>query len=246
MKQMQILEDSNSENYIREIESNGFSVIQDALDILTVDTLIEEIENAKVGGLDHHRSGMVFGMRNLLNAVPAARKLAESFAIKTLIEPVLGNSAKVVRGIYFDKHKDANWKVAWHQDLTIAVRQQANIDGYGPWTIKAGIPHVQPPAAVLENMLTIRLHLDHTDGSTGALRVLPGSHRNGRFTAEDIQSWRERVGTVTCTMEKGGAMLMRPLLLHASSAATIPSHRRVLHFEYSALDLPYGLEWFDA
>ena len=89
---------------------------------------------------------------------------------------MLGKTARVVRGIYFDKHENANWKVAWHQDLTIAVRERVEVDGYGAWSIKARIHHVQPPVTVLENMLTVRVHLDHTEESNGALRVLPGRH----------------------------------------------------------------------
>jgi len=38
---------------------------------------------------------------------------------------------------------------------------------------------------------------------------------------------------------------MRPLTLHASSAATSPSHRRVLHIEYITGGLPGGLEFHD-
>jgi ectoine hydroxylase-related dioxygenase (phytanoyl-CoA dioxygenase family) len=231
--------------HIEEIDRDGFLVIQDAIDAETIDALLEEIENAKVAEFARSRSGKVFGLRNLLNVLPAARELANSAFMRSLFEPLLGNNAKVVRGIYFDKHKEANWKVAWHQDLTIAVRQRLNVAGFGPWSMKAGIPHVQPPVSVLENMLTLRLHLDHTDEANGALRVLPGSHKHGRLSAQEIQSWQERDEIVTCEVAKGGAMLMRPLLLHASSAAKNPRHRRVLHFEYSSSDLPDGLEWFD-
>lgn len=48
-----------------------------------------------------------------------------------------------------------------------------------------------------------------------------------------------------CLVARGGAMLMRPLLLHSSSTALNPGHRRVLHFEYSSIDLPGGLKWFE-
>lgn len=231
--------------HIEEIDQEGFLVIQDGIDVETIDALLGEIENAKVAEFASSRSGKVFGLRNLLNVLPAARELANSAFMRSLFEPLLGNNAKVVRAIYFDKHKEANWKVAWHQDLTIAVRQRSNVAGFGAWSMKAGIPHVQPPVSVLENMLTLRLHLDHTDEANGALRVLPGSHKHGRLSARQIQSWQERDEIVTCEVAKGGAMLMRPLLLHASSAAKNPRHRRVLHFEYSASDLPDGLEWFD-
>src|SRR6267142_4538607 len=220
MKRIQnVRESSPKVDYIDEIERYGFSVIQDAIDVETIDGLLEEIENAKVDEFALCRAGKLFGIRNLLNVLPSARGLANSGFVGSLVERVLGNNAKVVRGIYFDKHKEANWKVAWHQDLTIAVQQRWNVTGYGPWSIKAGIPHLQPPVLLLQNMLTLRLHLDHTDESNGALRVLPGSHKHGRLNAQDIQSWQERDGTATCIVVKGGAMLMRPLLLHASSTA---------------------------
>jgi len=151
----------------------------------------------------------------------------------------------VVRAIYFDKHKNANWKVAWHQDLTIAVREQLEVEGFNAWSIKAGIPHVQPPLSILNNLLTLRVHLDHTDQNNGALRVLPGTHRFGRLDANQIQYWKENQGVVTCSVPCGGVMVMRPLLLHSSLPALAPEHRRVLHFEYSSVELPPELEWFE-
>jgi hypothetical protein len=42
---------------------------------------------------------------------------------------------------------------------------------------------------------------------------------------------------------RGGVLLMRPLLLHASQKATRPARRRVIHLEYAACDLPSGLDW---
>jgi hypothetical protein len=229
---------------IDDLERDGFAIVERAIDEASVDLLLRELESVRSGDT-LMRAGKAFGIRNLLNVLPAARALTKSPGMRSLVDQVLGSNARVVRGIYFDKHKDANWKVAWHQDLTIAVRQQMDIDGYGPWSIKAGIHHVQPPVSVLENMLTVRLHLDHTDESNGALRVLPGSHKHGRLEAQEIQHWKGTQTAIACPVTKSGVMLMRPLLLHASSAASNPSHRRVLHFEYSSSDLPVGLEWFD-
>jgi len=49
-----------------------------------------------------------------------------------------------------------------------------------------------------------------------------------------------------CSVGCGGALVMRPLVLHASSAATAPTHRRVIHIEYSPVELPDGLQWQEA
>ena len=234
MKRIQNARESSPKvDYIGQIERHGFSLIQDAIEVETIDALLEEIESAKVDEFARYRAGKVFGIRNLLNVLPSARGLANRDLIRSLVEGVLGDNAKVVRGIYFDKHKEANWKVAWYQDLTIAVRQQLNVTGYGPWSIKAGIHHVQPPASVLQNMLTLRLHLDHTDESNGALRVLPGSHNHGRLNAQDIQSWQDRDEIVTCEVTKGGAMLIETTIASCFLSREESRHRRVLHFEYS-------------
>lgn len=232
-------------SYAGDIAHDGFAVFQEFLDPATISLVLEALAKVKIDAGGSQRAGKAFGIRNLLNAVPFTRDLADSTACRSIIEPILGSAARVVRGIYFDKHMDANWKVAWHQDMTIAVRERLDVEGYWPWSIKAGIQHVQPPALVLEKMLTLRIHLDHADESNGALRVLPGTHKFGRLEASEIEYWKQQQKPVTCFVSRGGAMLMRPLLLHSSVAASNPGHRRVLHFEYSSLDLPGRLRWFE-
>lgn len=183
------------------------------------------------------------GRRNLLAEVPAARRLALSPQIRSLVTPQLGGAAFVARAILFDKTPAANWAVPWHQDTTIAVRKRRDVDGFGPWSVKAGVVHVQPPAAVLEGMLTVRLHLDGCGPKNGPLAVLPGSHRDGILCDEAVDRWKARHDPVVCRVGAGGAVLMRPLVLHASPRAASPAHRRVIHLEFAAADLPGGLEW---
>lgn len=230
--------------YVEDVELHGFVVVTRFLDSETASVAIEALGSARIHVGEGQRAGKAFGIRNLLNVVPFTRELANSTACRALVEPILGREARVVRGIYFDKHKDANWKVAWHQDMTIAVRERIEVEGYGPWSVKAGIHHVQPPVSVLENMLTLRIHLDRADETNGALRVIPGSHNHGRLDASQIEYWKQQT-SVTCVAAEGDALLMRPLLLHSSFSSLNPHHRRVLHFEYSSVDLPSGLKWFE-
>jgi ectoine hydroxylase-related dioxygenase (phytanoyl-CoA dioxygenase family) len=231
-----------AEDYSATITRDGFTVVPDvAPDSVTDDVLsaLEHIEHAGVVS----RRGSVHAVRNLLEAVPAVRSLARLPAVRALVEPVLGPECFVVRGILFDKTPDANWKVAWHQDLTIAVREAVEAAGFGPWSEKAGVTHVQPPAAVLERMLTVRVHLDDCGEENGPVQVLPGSHAHGRLSADEVARWRERIEPVMCTSARRGALVMRPLILHASSPATLPGHRRVIHLEFAADELPRGMEW---
>ena len=185
------------------------------------------------------------GRRGLL-ALPAVAELARSARVLELIRPHLPSEPFPVRAIYFDKSPEKNWLVPWHQDLTLALRARAEVPGFGPWSVKDGIPHVQPPIELLQQMLTVRLHLDDADENNGALRVMPGSHRFGRLDAPQIQALRDEHADFLCTAPAGDALLMRPLLLHASSRSNSDRHRRILHIEYASFPLPSGLEWNEA
>jgi ectoine hydroxylase-related dioxygenase (phytanoyl-CoA dioxygenase family) len=164
----------------------------------------------------------------------------------SLVAAHLGPDAQPVRAIFFDKTPASNWLVPWHQDLTIAVASKVEAPGFGPWSVKNGIPHVQPPAALLEQMIAVRLHFDDCDASNGALRVVPGSHHGGRLEPDQISAARAATEVVVCEAAAGDALLMRPLLLHASSKSVTDRRRRILHIEYCSGNLPEGLAWHDA
>ena len=185
------------------------------------------------------------GERRLL-AHPEVAELARSETLLRHLRPHLAREPHPVRAILFDKTPAANWFVAWHQDLTVALQERVETPGFGPWSVKEGLPHVQPPVEMLAQMLTLRLHLDPADETNGALRVLPGTHRRGRLAPGDIAACRADGEEVVCRANTGDALLMRPLLLHASGRATSARHRRVLHLEYAGFDLPAGLRWNEA
>jgi hypothetical protein len=225
-----------------QVERDGFAICEGILSSEEAEQLLADLELIDAPGSLRRRSG-VFAVRNLLDISSGVRKLANSEAMRGLVEPVLGPDFLPVRGILFDKIPEANWKVPWHQDVTIAVRERVDADGFGPWSMKADVLHVQPPYYVLEKMISVRIHLDVCGESNGALRVIPGSHKHGRIPEEDIAAKRGDVSERICTVGIGGALLMRPLLLHASSAAQTPGHRRVIHIDFAAVKLPNGMRW---
>lgn len=229
---------------MNDLEQNGFAILPQVLDDAMLEAGLTALAEVRIAAAVKQRAGRAFGIRRLLEAVPAMREVADSAALRSLVDPVLGPEARVVRGIFFDKTPVANWKVPWHQDVMIAVRERKDVPGFSVWSVKAGVVHVQPPAAMLASILTVRLHLDDTDETNGALRVLPGSHQHGVLSDEAIERWKAQTTAVTCCVPRGGALLMRSLLLHASSVATVPKHRRVVHLEYSAMTLPDGLGWY--
>jgi ectoine hydroxylase-related dioxygenase (phytanoyl-CoA dioxygenase family) len=222
--------------------TDGFAIVPGVLDSEEIGELITSFEN--LGENDSFRKrGGVFAVRNLLDVSPEVRAFAESPRIRQIVTSILGEPAFPVRGILLDKTPEANWKVPWHQDLTIAVAERKDAEGFGPWSTKAGVLHVQPPAVVLENMLSVRIHLDPCGAENGALKVVPGSHLHGRLPEQDINRFVAENSAAVCAVNAGDAMLMRPLLLHASSPSSAPAHRRVIHLDFAASDLPAGLQW---
>lgn len=172
--------------------------------------------------------------------------LFDSLAITLKTKGFLPSEMIPVRSILFDKTDSENWPVSWHQDLTIAVRHRMEYEGFGPWSIKDGIPHVQPPEALLAKMITVRIHLDPTPAENGALKVIAGSHSAGRLKPDQINAKKKNLAEM-CSCNPGDILLMSPLILHASSRAENPRRRRVLHFEFAPTDaLPQGLEWHES
>jgi hypothetical protein len=169
---------------------------------------------------------------------PDVAQLAKSLALIAPVRQHLPAPARPVQAIYFDKTPAANWLVAWHQDLTIAVRARIDVPGFGPWSVKDGVHHVQAPVEILENMLTVRLHLDNCDERNGALWVLPGTHLFGRLSTERVTELTNGQDGYLCRACAGDALLMRPLLLHRSRRSYSQRHRRVLHIEYASAELP--------
>ncbi len=225
-------------------DDDGYVVVPGVLSSQKINTLIQLIEpecrsRFEQSGCDVH------AIRNLFDVLPTMKSVVAWPDIQNLIEPVLGPGAFAVRVIYFDKLPGANWKVPWHQDQTIAVKHRIDVPGFGPWSVKEGVPHVEPPTSVLEHMLTVRIHLDDCTEDNGPLRVIPGSHQLGRLTPDDARGQLDKHGEMVCAVKSGGVVLMRPMLLHASSPCVSPKHRRVIHIEFAAVKLPGGLEWVE-
>lgn len=223
---------------VEEIGEAGWMVTEPVVSPEEIDRLTDVLAPI------HSSADKRAGLRNLF-AVPEVRSLSQSSSVRAVAEAVLGAKCVAVKATLFDKTPQANWKVSWHQDLTIAVRESASVEGFGPWSQKDGTPHVQPPTHILEQMLAVRIHLDDFCIENGPVRVIPASHRSGRLSGEAIDLWRSKATPVACVAARGAILAFRPLLLHASSPATTPAHRRVVHLEFAAEPLANGLTWAD-
>ena len=180
-------------------------------------------------------------------------RIADAERLRPLVSPsgvlgsvaaaALGPSCRPVRAVLFNKAEGVNWSLGWHQDRTIAVTHRVDVEGFGPWSVKQGIQHVAPPFALIEAMVTIRVHLDDVPAENAPLLIAPGSHRLGLVPVADVAQAAKRFGTVACLAEAGDVWLYATPILHASETARHPLRRRVLQLDYSTEELPGGLAW---
>ncbi|WP_315741622.1 MULTISPECIES: phytanoyl-CoA dioxygenase family protein [unclassified Bradyrhizobium] len=204
-----------------------------ALDMAT----LRELEEVLAGYAPEQAGTRLQGVAALAPFLAASGPVGSAAAV------VLGEGARPVRAVYFDKTSESNWAVPWHQDRTIVIRERTEVAGFGPWTIKGGLQHVAPPYEVLARMVTLRVHLDPVPEGNAPLLIAPGSHRLGRIAEADVPAVVARCGTAVCDAEPGDIWLYSTPILHASEAATRPGHRRVLQVDFAADELPGGLEW---
>ncbi len=171
------------------------------------------------------------GTRCLLD-LPVVQAAARELRAELVAAGILPSGAVAIQAIAFDKTAETNWKVAWHQDLMFPFARPVQAKGYQLPVNKGGVDFARPPLEVLEELLAVRLHLDDCDAGNGPLRVAPGSHLDGIIPSSNCAPRAAELGEVACLAQEGEALLMKPLLLHASSQASSPRHRRGLHFLY--------------
>ncbi|AWH86091.1 phytanoyl-CoA dioxygenase [Flavobacterium album] len=230
-----------TQNAKKEIRENGFSVIEGIYDDSEIQQLLSAIENVDTSGETFRKSANLFAIRQFLKEIPETLPLIFTDKLKHIIKEICGESCFVVKSIFFDKPGESNWFVAYHQDLTISVAKRIETENFGPWTVKQGQFAVQPPLDILEDIFTIRIHLDEANENNGALKVIEKSHSKGIYRPETIDWQKEK--EITCNVPKGGIMLMKPLLLHSSGRTTNNARRRVIHIEFSNKKLPGNLQW---
>jgi hypothetical protein len=218
-----------------QFETDGYAVVPNIVSPAKCDAVIAQAPLASDAP----------GTRTLLSH-PWCAALARDIRSNLAVRSLLPERAVAVQCTYFEKSESQNWLVAVHQDLSIPVRERIDDGECSVWSEKQRVLFVQPPTIVLETLVAVRLHLDDSTLSNGPLRIVPGSHRRGRLTSAQIHALRDESGEITCTVPKGGVLVIRPLLLHASSKSRVNVPRRVLHFVFGAAGLPLGLIWHTA
>lgn len=225
-----------------EITSEGFTILNNVYTENEIEKLISLIEKKTENNTENatfRKSQDLFAIRQFHKEIPETLDFIFNQNLKDIIENTFGKGYFITKSIYFDKPEKSNWFVAYHQDLTISVNKKIEIENFENWTVKQNQFAVQPPTAILEKNFTIRIHIDKTTKDNGALKVINNSHSKGIFRVENLEIENETI----CEVEKGGIMIMKPLLFHASNKTTNNERRRIIHIEFSNQQLPDGLDW---
>lgn len=214
-----------------EFAARGYAIVADVVTAADCDRLLGIVDAREQAGA---------GSRRLLRE-PVVAEMAAHLQQHPSIASLLPSGARAVQCTLFAKTPDTNWSVTPHQDLSVPVRERVEAPGWSGWSVKEGVTFAQPPRAVLEQLLAVRLQLDGDADVTGPLEVVPGSHRDGRLSMEALKT-QLVAPRVRCIVPRGGVLALRPLLVHASGKASGAGHRRVLHFLYGP-PLEDGVAW---
>ena len=216
-----------------QLAADGFAIVDDVVSHTQRESLIlrlAESVNSNVGS------------RTLL-CHSWCREVTESLQQYMFDNGFLHDNYRAVQGTYFEKSAGRNWLVPFHQDKSIPVSAKTNHPELKGWSTKEGVLFVQAPQELAVQLVALRLHLDECGPEDGPLRVIPGSHRRIIESGSKEAYSMIRRKAIDCLVPRGGALIMSPLLLHASSKTRSNSRRRVLHFLFGPRELPFGLEW---
>ncbi len=225
-------------NNIQRLIHKGFFILHHVFtkkEVNQMKSMVYAYFKSKGGSEDTH------AIRSLLQEIPALKAIVLNSNLVTILKTI-DPDLFLTKAIYFDKTESANWYVTWHQDKVINVTSRRETEGFSGWTKKSGVHGVVPPDDYLKSTVTVRVHLDDTDETNGALKVIPGSH-NKMLADSEIGVITQNSIPYISDVRACGIQVMRPLLLHASSKATSQKHRRVIHLEFNSRMLPNGLEW---
>ena len=231
------------EDFKSELHRDGFCVLESVFDCEAVAIFLSRIEAANESDAQSalRSRGTIFAARNMIDSIPDLIQLACVPALDQLLIETLGESYGLVRVLYFDKPSDRSWNLPFHKDLTISVKDNSlPTTHFSKPTCKGGVDHVEASEEVLENMLTLRIHLDNVTNSNGPLEVVPGSHLNGK---SNQASTREPVKIL---VQAGDVLAMRPMISHASGHTDPDGNwrRRILHLEFCGTrTLPDDYQW---
>lgn len=218
----------------KDLIEDGFSIVENIFD----DIYLDQIKSFLV------ENEFSFNERQLFLRFPQLQEIVFSNAkFLNLYNSICDKNYFLTKSIFFNKPSKSNWFVNYHQDLSISVKEKIEYDGFDGWTLKKGQLGVIPPISILENTITFRIHLDDTNSNNGVLKVISKSNKKGIIRIDNDFDMFNQGEEKVCNVNKGGVMLMSPLLLHSSQRSKSENERRVIRLEFCNQEIP--MNWLE-
>jgi ectoine hydroxylase-related dioxygenase (phytanoyl-CoA dioxygenase family) len=189
------------------------------------------------------------------------------FSSRTAIQWEWGSEAREIRLLEPVTHLDPRLASLWDDPRLIApMRDALRHAAVGPYTCKLNLKRPREGSRFpwhqdfpywyafagdhARDIATAIVFLDDASVENGAIRVLPGSHRNGpaRRDPDDPTGFLADPGRidegreVAVEVPAGSVLLLSSLLLHSSSPNTSSHHRRALLLSFQPAGRPRQVE----
>lgn len=232
------------EKLVLQLKGEGFAILEQGIPAEPLRQFRESVADRLAADPEGIKSlkGETYAARNVLDSLPESLTIWQRPEIIDFLTNCMGSDFGLVRGLFFDKHPQRTWSLGWHKDMTIAVEDNTlPTTHFCKPTKKSNVPHVEASEEVLNQMVTLRIHLDEVTDENGPLEVIPKSHLTGKQTTESSEA------VVKIHAQSGDILAMKPLISHASGSSTpgTTMHRRILHLEFAAnRELADGYQWY--
>lgn len=130
-----------------------------------------------------------------------ARGVMDHPTVVAMVERIRPPGLVAVKATVFDQTAPS-WRLEWHQDAMNAAE-----------------------------MLMVRVQLDDCGPAHGRLRVIPGSHRRGKLTADEIAKLAASGPIAELSLPQGALLFLHPLLVRALPPVQDERRCRVLLIE---------------
>ena len=148
------------------LQSEGYCILPKAIERPIIEKLKRQLSSNLGDELDGSGTkssrGTVYAARNLIESMPPIRTMWVNDLLCDFLLEELGSDFGLVRILFFDKPPERTWSLPWHKDQSVAVRDNSiPSKHFSRPTVKSGVPHFVASNSVLEQMLTLRIHLDN-------------------------------------------------------------------------------------
>ena len=178
------------------LTENGYQIIQN----VTTPSIIKSLK--RLSGKFKNESTEI--RKNVFDKCDETLALFKE--IESLLKSYTPNCIMTPYCFYLEKTDAKNWPLKFHQDVNFSNYLSLTKREIDSW---------------LKKGFWVRVNLDANDQNTGAIKVIPKSHINGKNTAFDKKE------AISLNVEEGDIVLFHPLLYHGSDKMTKVWERKI-------------------